>query len=72
MKFENTKDLRKTIIRVVGGLAVFLIANAILKTIFGFISVDELANVLRVIRYGILVFFTMGMYPMIFRFKKIF
>ena len=72
VKFENTKDLRKTIIRVVGGLAVFLIANAILKTIFGFISVDELANVLRVLRYGILVFFTMGMYPMIFRFKKIF
>lgn len=72
VQFENTKDVKKSIIRVVGGLAVFLGANVILKTIFGLISVEELANVLRVIRYGILVFFTMGMYPMIFRFKKIF
>ena len=72
VQFENTKDMKKSISRVVGGLAVFLIANVVLKAVFGLVPIEELANVFRVIRYGILVFVTMGLYPMIFRLKKIF
>lgn len=72
VQFENTKDWKKSIIRVVGGLAVFLIANVVLKALFGFINVEEIANLLRVIRYGVLVFITMGIYPVLFKIKNIF
>ena len=72
VKFENTKDVKKSMIRVVGGLAVFLLANVVLKAIFGLINIEEIANLLRVIRYGLLVYITMGVYPLAFRFKKIF
>ena len=72
VKFENTKDIKKSIIRVVGGLVVFLIANVILKVVFGFINIEEIEYLLRVIRYGILVFLTMGVYPLVFKMKKVF
>lgn len=72
VQFENTKDVKKSLSRVVGGVAVFFIANVVLKAVFGLISVEEMANALRVIRYGILVFVTMGIYPMAFRYKRIF
>lgn len=66
VKFENTKDLKKTVFRVICGLVVFLVVNAVLKAVFGFIEVDELKFFLRVIRYGVLVFVTMGVYPLAF------
>lgn len=72
VKFENTKDIKKSIIRVVGGLLVFLIANVILKVVFGFINIEEIEYLLRVIRYGLLVFLTMGVYPLVFEMKKVF
>lgn len=70
--FENTKEMKKSILRVVAGLIVFLVANVILKAIFGLINIEGIAYFLRVIRYGILVFITMGVYPLAFRYKKIF
>ena len=72
VKFENTKDVKKSIIRVVGGLAIFLLANVVLKAVFGLIGIEEPAYFIRVIRYGMLVFITMGVYPMVFKWKKIF
>lgn len=72
VKFENTRNVKKSIFRVAGGLVVFLLLNVILKAIFGLIKIEEIAYLLRVIRYGILVFVTMGIYPMIFRIKSIF
>jgi len=70
VKFENTRDWKKAVVRVVGGLAVFLITNVVLKMIVGVINIEEMANLLRVVRYGLLVFLTMGVYPMTFRKKK--
>ena len=70
VKFENTKDVKKSILRVIGGLAVFLISNIILKAVFGLIAVEEISNLLRMVRYGILVFITMGIYPMGFKLTK--
>ncbi|MBR5597364.1 MAG: phosphatase PAP2 family protein [Lachnospiraceae bacterium] len=72
VKFETTTLFLKSVIRVVCGLAVFLIANAILKAALGVIAIEELENMIRVLRYGILVFITMGVYPMAFRWKKVF
>lgn len=72
VQFENTKDIKKSIIRVVGGLAVFLVANLLLKSVFGLINIEEITYLLRVIRYGLLVFLTMGVYPLIFKMKKVF
>ena len=72
VNFDNTKDIKKSIIRVVGGLVVFLLANVVLKTVFNAIAIESLVYLLRVIRYGLLVFVTMGVYPMMFRYKKIF
>ena len=64
--FENTKDLKKTILRVVCGLVVFLVMNVVLKALFGIIEIEGLKLFLRVIRYASLVFVTMGVYPLIF------
>ena len=72
VQFENTKDVKKSVIRVVTGLAVFLLANVVLKVAFSLISIEEIANLLRVLRYGLLVFITMGIYPLIFKSKKLF
>ena len=72
VKFSNTKDVKKSIFRVAGGLVVFLLFNVILKAVFGLINIDEIAYLLRVIRYAILVFITMGIYPMLFKMKSIF
>lgn len=72
VQFENTKDIKKSVIRVAGGLVVFLIANTVLKAVFGLINIEEMDSLLRVIRYGLLVFLTMGVYPLVFRLKKIF
>ena len=72
VKFENTKDIKKSILRVVGGLVVFLIGNMLLKAVFGWIHIEETAYLLRIFRYGLLVFFTMGVYPLAFRLKRIF
>lgn len=72
VNFDNTKDIKKSIIRVVGGLVVFLLANVVLKTVFNAIAIESLVYLLRVIRYGLLVFVTMGVYPMMFKYKKIF
>ena len=72
VNFDNTKDIKKSVIRVVGGLVVFLLANVVLKTVFSVIAIESLVYLLRVIRYGLLVFVTMGVYPMIFKYKKIF
>lgn len=72
VQFETTKDMKKSVTRVVFGVIVFLLANIILKAMFGFIHIEGLANLLRVIRYGVLVFLTMGVYPLMFKIKKIF
>ena len=72
VNFDNTKDIKKSVIRVVGGLVVFLLANVVLKTVFSAIAIESLVYLLRVIRYGLLVFVTMGVYPMMFKYKKIF
>lgn len=72
VQFENTKDIKKTIFRVAGGLIVFLIGNVVLKAVFGLICIEELDYLFRVIRYSVLVFITMGIYPMVFKIKKVF
>ena len=70
VKFENTRDVKKAILRVAGGLVVFLLGNVILKAVFGLIHAEELGYLLRVLRYAVLVFVTMGVYPYVFRCKK--
>ena len=71
VNFENTKDLRKIILRVIFGLVVFLVMNVLLKMVFGIIAIEGLELFLRVVRYAILVFVTMGVYPLFFDKSKL-
>ena len=71
VKFENTKDSKKKICRVACGLVVFLVMNVLLKALFGIIEMEEMRLFLRVARYAILVFVTMGLYPLLFDRSKI-
>ena len=71
VKFENTKDSKKIICRVACGLVVFLVMNVLLKALFGIIEMEEMKLFLRVARYAILVFVTMGLYPLLFDRSKI-
>ena len=45
--------------------------NVVLKALFGIIEIEGLKLLLRVIRYAILVFVTMGIYPLVFGKSKL-
>ena len=72
--FKNTKCWWKMILRVVGGVAVYFGLNALLKLPLSALALPAGsfgANLLRAIRYGLLLFVCVGVYPLVFdRFGK--
>ena len=74
VKFENTRVLWKMILRVLGGFAVYFGLNTALKLPFSseFLSSGSMASMLvRTVRYAVVVFVMIGVYPMLFRvFRK--
>ncbi len=70
VNFENTSSLPKGILRLAGGIAVYLVFNTLLKMPFP----DELlesattpAFLIRTIRYTIVLFVMIGVYPAVFK-----
>ena len=67
--FENTDSLPLGLARLVGGIAIYLVLNTLLKLPF---SADLLesatftAYLIRTVRYFIVVFVMIGVYPMVF------
>lgn len=74
VKFRNTKVWWKMILRVLGGGAVYFALNAALKMPFssGFLSSGTfLAYLVRAVRYAIILFVDVAIYPLLFdRFGK--
>ena len=73
VRFENTRKPLRMIIRLLGGLAVYLAVNAVLKLPFSkeFLSGSSApALLVRCARYAIIAFVIFGVYPMLFKFEK--
>ena len=70
VRFENTKNLLRMALRVLGGMAVYFVLNTALKLPFSkdFLASGSLASLLvRCARYAVIAFVDFGVYPLIFR-----
>ena len=74
VRFENTRSIPKMILRVVGGLIVYLVLNQLLKLPFSsdfLASATLLSHTVRFVRYTVDIFVMFGVYPLVFdRFQK--
>ena len=73
VRFENTKNPLFKVLRVLGGLVVYLVLNTLLKLPFSkeFLSDGSAAALMiRFARYAIVSVVAFGVYPMVFRFEK--
>ena len=69
VKFENTKNVLRSVIRLAGGLVIFLSIITVIKLPFGSLAegAGALPYAIRMARYFIGTFTAMGLYPIIFR-----
>ena len=70
VQFENTREPLKMILRVLGGLLVYLVLNTLLKLPFSkeFLEGGSYAAMLvRTVRYAIIASVDFGIYPMLFK-----
>ena len=70
VNFENTRSPLRSVLRVLGGIAVFFGLNTLLKLPFSkeFLENGTLAAYLvRTLRYAVVIFVDMGVYPLVFR-----
>ena len=70
VRFENTRQPVRMILRVLGGAAVFLALNSLLKLPFSkeFLAGGSYASLLvRGVRYAIVAFIEFSVYPMLFK-----
>ena len=69
VNFDNTRRVPYCILRVVGGFAVYFIVNLTLKALFSIPALnfcDTATRLLRSLRYAVIVFTAIGVYPMAF------
>ena len=69
--FQNTRSIIRSILRVIGGIALFLGLSTAIKLPFSdamLHSPSSAAHFIRVLRYAVSTFAVIGVYPMIFRF----
>ena len=69
--FENTRGALRSVLRVVGGVAVFFGLNELMKMPFSadFLNSGKMAALLiRTVRYTLVVFVVLGVYPMLFKY----
>ena len=72
VRFENTHALLPCIMRLAGGFAIYLGLNALLKLPFPkeFLEAGTLpAHLVRTVRYAIVSFTALGVYPLAFKYK---
>ena len=73
VKFENTRSVISSIIRVVVGAGLFLGLNTVLKMPFPSAVLNAenaLAYLIRTVRYAVIIFVEVGLYPMCFKWLK--
>lgn len=72
VNFEGTKNILRIISRIVFGTAVFFIFNKGLKLPFSkefFDSGSAFSKLITMLRYGLGIFMTMGVYPILFKYN---
>lgn len=70
VRFENTRKPFFMILRVVGGIAVFMVLSTVLKLPFSASFLDSgtyAAMMVRMARYAVIAFVNFGVYPLVFR-----
>ena len=70
VNFEGTRSVIRSILRIAGGSAIFFGLNTLLKLPFSseFLSDGStLSHVVRTLRYAIVLFIDMGVYPLLFK-----
>lgn len=73
VRYEDTRKPLFMVTRLLGGLAVYLVLNTVLKMPFSkeFLTDGNTAALMvRCIRYAIIAFVDFGVYPMLFKFEK--
>ena len=73
VNFSNTRSKLRSVLRVVGGVAVFFGLNALTKMPFStdFLNSGEMpALLIRTVRYTLVVFVVIGVYPMLFKYTN--
>lgn len=70
VNFENTKNPVRAILRVVGGGGIYAAMNPLLKLPFSSEFLESgtfAAHLVRTLRYGIIIFVVLAIYPMLFK-----
>ena len=70
VRFENTRSIPRTLLRVLGGVAIFFALNKLLKLPFSSAFLDGgtlPALLVRCARYALISFIEFAVYPMAFR-----
>ncbi len=71
VRFENTRSPLRAALRIVGGVAVFFGLNTLCKLPFSTEYLESgamSAMMIRMLRYAIVIFADIGLYPMLFRY----
>ena len=70
VRFENTRNPIRIVLRIAGGGAVYFGLNTVLKAVFGVFSLQDgsfAEHLARCGRYAIVIFVVIAIYPMLFR-----
>ena len=73
VNFENTNKVWKCIVRILGGFLIYLCLNFLLKSLINMIldGAGVFDDIARIMRYFVVTFVVMGVYPMLFKKLKI-
>ena len=70
VKFENTSNIFRCVLRTIGGALIYFGLNEVLKMPFSKEVLEAgnlLAYLIRTLRYAVVVFTVIGVYPMLFK-----
>lgn len=72
VNFENTHKVSLIILRTIGGAVAYLVCNIALKAVLGNLFEQDTTGyfLMRTLRYSILLFLLIGVYPMLFKVEK--
>ena len=71
VRFENTRNTLRTVLRIAGGVAIFFGLNELCKLPFSteFLESGAMSSMMiRMVRYTLVIFVDIGVYPMLFKY----
>ena len=71
VNFENTRNKLRTVLRIVGGVAIFFGLNELCKLPFSteYLESGAMSSLLvRTLRYVLVIFVDIGVYPMLYKY----